>query len=86
MKPINKKNVLNFLKGHKYVVTIEEHNIIGGLGSVISEIISETDRSHKLYRLGVKDTYSKSGSYDYLKKLHGIDSVSIAKKVKSILK
>ncbi len=86
LKPINKKNVLNFLKGHKYVVTIEEHNIIGGLGSVISEIISETDRSHKLYRLGVKDTYSKSGSYDYLKKLHGIDSVSIAKKVKSILK
>jgi transketolase len=86
LKPINKKSVLNFLKGHRFVMTIEEHNILGGLGSIISEIIAESGKGYKLVRLGVKDTYSKSGSYDYLKKIHEIDSVSIAKKVKSFLK
>ena len=47
---------------------LEEHNIIGGLGSAIADVLSELDHHPKLIKLGISDTYSKGGSYDFLKK------------------
>ncbi len=86
IKPINKKKISYFLKKNKFALTIEEHNIIGGLGSAISEIAAESGIPTKIFKLGIDDTYTKSGDYQYLKKLHGIDAKSISNKVKSILK
>jgi transketolase len=86
IKPINKKKILYFLKKNKFALTVEEHNIIGGLGTAISEIAAESGISTRIYKLGIDDSYTKSGDYQYLKKLHGIDAKSISNKVKSILK
>jgi len=86
IKPINKKKISYFLKKNKFALTIEEHNIIGGLGSAISEIAAESGIPTKIFKLGINDSYTKSGDYQYLKKLHGIDAKSISNKVKSILK
>ena len=51
---------------------MEEHNIIGGLGSAVAEVLSEVTSSPKLIRLGVNDFYSSGGSYEYLKNIYGL--------------
>jgi transketolase len=50
----------------KLIVTVEEHNIIGGLGSAIAEKAAELVNSPPLLRLGIKDTFCKVGDYDFL--------------------
>jgi transketolase len=65
IKPLDKEIIKNSLNS-KLFVSIEEHNIIGGLGSAISEILSNLSSKPKLLRLGINDAYSKGGSYKYL--------------------
>ncbi len=67
IKPLNQKKILKFIKKKKLILTLEEHNIIGGLGSAIAEIMSDGGYKTKLIRLGVNDNYVNSGSYEYLK-------------------
>ena len=66
IKPINSKEIINHIKNKKLILTVEEHNIIGGLGSAVSEVLSDCGKNTKLLRLGIKDTYSKGGSYKHL--------------------
>ena len=65
IKPID-KNAIKESCNSKLIVSVEEHNIIGGLGSAISEVVSDLGSKTKLLRLGIKDTYSKGGSYKHL--------------------
>jgi transketolase len=67
----------------KLIVTIEEHNIIGGLGSAVAEAMSEISESPKKISFGINDKYSKGGSYSYLKKEFGIDVDTITKKIQN---
>ncbi len=78
IKPID-KDLMKKLKKIKKIITVEEHNIIGGLGSAICEFLQENKIQIPVERIGIKDKYSKSGSYEYLKKLFKIDSSSIEK-------
>lgn len=73
IKPINSKEIINHIKNKKLILTVEEHNIIGGLGSAISEIISSIEIKAKLVRLGINDQYDKGGSYNYLKDKNGLN-------------
>lgn len=81
IKPFDEKTAAKELKKYKLTVSVEEHNIIGGLGSVISECKSRYGLNGRHIALGVNDEYSKSGSYEYLKSYFGINSSSIAKKI-----
>jgi len=65
IKPIDSGAIKKSLNA-KLFVTLEEHNIIGGLGSAVSEVLSGLGKNTKLLRLGIKDTYSKGGSYKHL--------------------
>lgn len=86
IKPINKGQVINLCKQHQKIVTLEEHSVLGGLGSSIAEISSEHSPSHIL-RIGVDDRFSTHcGSYEYLLKEHGLDESSISKKIDLFLK
>ena len=67
------------------IVTIEEHNIIGGLGSAVAETISKDNKISKLLRLGIQDSYSKSGSYNYLKKINRLVPEKIIEDIKKNL-
>lgn len=77
LKPINEKKLINEISKYNLIVTIEEHNIYGGVASIISEIVSQNELNIKVIPLGIKDKYSKSGSYEFLKKNFGIDKSSI---------
>ena len=82
IKPIDINSIKEACKS-KLIVTVEEHNIIGGLGSAVSENLSSIKGSPKLLSLGINDSYSKGGEYKYLLNKYGLTSEKI---VESILK
>ncbi|MDB4119453.1 hypothetical protein N9570_04700 [Candidatus Pelagibacter sp.] len=83
IKPIDKKKIVEISKKFKLIITVEEHNIIGGLGSAVAEVLSGEISSSKLVRIGADDYYSSGGSYEYLKNIYGL---SVQKIIRTILK
>ena len=69
-KPIDKNIINSQAIKSKLIVTIEEHNILGGLGSAVSEVLTQMNDSPRQLILGIPDTYSKGGSYIFLKEKH----------------
>tara|TARA_B100000900_G_scaffold406003_1_gene416390 strand:+ start:1328 stop:2248 length:921 start_codon:yes stop_codon:yes gene_type:complete len=88
LKPIDKESILKSIKKTKKVITIEEHSIIGGLGSTISEICSEECiELLKFKRMGLKDEFSSVvGDQDFLRKYYEIDSKSIYNEIIKLIK
>lgn len=81
VKPIDKETIIECAKKYKCIITIEEHNIIGGFGSAIAEVVSEIKGEHAyLRKIGLNDTYSSVvGSQEYLRNYYGICSETIEK-------
>ena len=65
----------------KLIVSVEEHNVIGGLGSAISEYKSSLKQSPRQLFLGIKDTYSKGGNYKFLKEKHRLTPEKIVEDI-----
>lgn len=80
IKPIDKETIIKCAKETKKLISVEDHNIIGGLGSSISEVLTE-EYPVKLIRLGVKDTFGKSGKAEDLMKYFKIDKNEIIENV-----
>lgn len=76
IKPIDRDIIVKSAKETKKLISIEDHSIIGGLGGAISEVLTE-EYPCKLIRLGIKDTFGKSGSAVELMKYFGITSTEI---------
>ena len=81
IKPIDKELIIKCAKETKKLVSIEDHNIIGGLGSAISEVLTE-EYSAKLIRMGMKDRFGKSGPAKELLRYFGLTSEDIIAVVK----
>lgn len=71
IKPLDAETILRAVKDAKGVVTVEEHQIIGGMGSAITELLSER-YPLPVIRLGVKDTFGQSGTPDELIEHYGM--------------
>ena len=82
IKPIDKEIVIKSAKETKKLISIEDHSIIGGLGSAIAEVLTEEYPS-KLIRLGIKDTFGKSGNAVELMKYFGLTSEGIIQAIKN---
>jgi transketolase len=79
VKPLDAGAVLSSCERTGAVVTVEEHSIIGGLGSAVAEVIAErASRRLPLRRMGVADTFGESGTADELLEKHGLTAPSIA--------
>ena len=76
IKPIDKEMIVKCAKETKRIITIEDHSIIGGLGSAVCEVLSE-EYPTKVERMGIKDTFGTSGRAEELLKYFGIDSKAI---------
>ncbi len=83
VKPIDEEAIFNELKKSKLIVSVEEHNIIGGLGSAISECIVKFKNSTPMLKIGIDDYYSKGGSYNYLKDLYGLTAEKIVDSIEN---
>lgn len=85
IKPIDEKAVVAAAAKVKCVVTAEEHNIIGGLGSAVAEVLTKTC-PRKMAFVGVEDTFTESGAYKSLLKKYGLSAENIVQKVLHLLK
>ncbi len=81
IKPIDKELIIKCAKETKKLVSIEDHNIIGGIGSAISEVLTE-EYPAKLIRMGMKDRFGKSGPAKELLRYFGLTSEDIIAVVK----
>ena len=80
IKPLDKEVIKKACKT-KLIATVEEHNIIGGLGSAISEYKSTLSSTPKQIFFGIEDTYSKGGSYKFLLEKHNLTGEKVAEKI-----
>src|SRR3989338_6938492 len=81
IKPIDKNLIINLAKKTNCVITAEDHNIIGGLGSAVAEVLSENCPC-LLKRIGMQDKYGESGKPDELYEKYGLNAKSIVNVVK----
>lgn len=78
IKPIDYKSISEIASASKYILTLEEHNIIGGLGGSIAEVISDLPKHGVLMRYGLQDVYtSEVGNQDYLRDFYGLSAEKI---------
>ncbi len=84
IKPIDKEIIIKAAKETKGIITAEEHNIIGGLGSAVAEVLAENHPA-LLKRVGINDTFGESGKPDELMKKYGLTAENIIAKAKEIL-
>ena len=84
IKPIDVQCVLDCAAQTGAIVTVENHSIIGGLGSAVAETLAESIPV-PIERVGVQDEFGEVGQLDYLKKRFGLTSENICEKVKKVL-
>ena len=78
IKPIDTDLIRSLAGQCKRIITVEDHNIIGGLGSAVAEVLAETGYSGTLERLGVQDTYGESGDPGELYEKYGFSANQIS--------
>ncbi len=85
VKPIDKETVTEICGNFDLIVTVEEHNVVGGFGGAVAEVMAETDgRTAKLLRIGLNDEYSVTvGNQKYLRQQYGMDSKAIVSKIEN---
>ncbi len=84
IKPIDKDIIIKAAKETGYIITVEEHSVIGGLGSAVAEVLAE-EYPCKMTRMGVMDKFGQSGKPYELLDLYGLTDKHIVNKVKEVL-
>lgn len=87
VKPLDVNVIQKCAKEFDLIVTCEEHNIVGGFGSAVAEVMAEMrEKKAFLLRIGLNDEYSvKVGNQKYLRAQYGMDAKSIAEKIQEII-
>lgn len=82
VKPLDSDTIRDCAHRYDYIVTVEEHNVVGGFGSAVAEVMAETAESSRLIRLGLNDEYCTIvGSQDYLRGKYGLSAEKIIERV-----
>ena len=83
VKPLDDALVLRFVDEGKAIFTLEEHNVIGGLGSAVGEVIAECGKKARFMRIGLPDSFcSEVGGQEHLRRFYGIDAMSVAARIR----
>ena len=86
LKPFTDTTIVETAASARYgVITLENHSILGGLGTATAEVMAEAGLQQKLVRLGLKDTFAHGGSRPYLMKQYGLDALSLVGAVEQLL-
>jgi len=86
LKPMNHPSVLAALqKAKSGVLSMENHTVVGGLGSILAEKMAENAIGKKLVRIGLPDTFAHGASRPFLMKEYGLDALSLVRKIEDLL-
>ena len=87
VKPLDENAVMEILKKGKPVFTLEEHSLIGGLGSAVADIIAQSDFNPVFRKFGTEDKFSHYvGGHDYIREKFGLTSEKITENILNVLK
>jgi transketolase len=85
LKPFNPEEILQAVSTSRYgVITMENHTIVGGIGSIIAEALAEAGLGKRLIRVGIKDTFAHGASRSYLMKKYGLDALALVKAIEDL--
>ena len=84
IKPIDEEAIVKTAAKTGKIVTVEEHSVIGGLGSAVCDVVAQKAPA-KVMKIGVQDVYGESGPAKELIKKYGLDAESIYEKVKAFV-
>ena len=85
LKPFDRDGLLKAARGKKGIVTLENHTIVGGLGSLVAEILAEEGLGIRLKRLGLNDTFAHGASKPYLMKKYGLDAGALVSAIEGLV-
>lgn len=81
LNPVKLGEIADECRKYRLVLTVEEHNIVGGIGSIISEALAETSKHPRLIRIGTVDSNQVAGNYAYMMEKNGLTAKAIAEKI-----
>jgi len=85
IKPLDEKTILTSARKTKRVLVIQDHQVIGGLGSAVAELLSQKSPT-KMKIMGVNDTFGESGAPDKLWRKYGLSSESVMEEISKLIK
>ena len=86
LKPFDDNNIIDECKDRSIIFSLEEHNVIGGLGSSISDVIATNNLNVRLVKMGLNDVFAIGyGSYNDIKEMNGLKAIDICKIIKENL-
>ncbi|KMT22446.1 transketolase family protein [Clostridium cylindrosporum] len=86
LKPFEDEELLSAIEKSKYgVITMENHSVIGGLGSIIADAMAERGIGKRLYKIGIKDVFLHGASKAYLMKEYGLDAIALIEAVEKVV-
>lgn len=85
IKPLDEDLVRDLASRHRAVLTVENHSVVGGLGSAVAETLAEAGIAKPFARLGVKDVFAEGGSTNFLLAKYGMDSNAIVERARQLL-
>ena len=81
LKPVDSEYLQGLMIKRVPIYTVEEHSLVGGLGSTVASFVSEKDYSIPIRKIGIPDQYGETGDYAYLKNLYGLTANAIASRI-----
>ena len=81
LKPIDEELIIHAAEWSKMLVTVEDHTVVGGLGSAVADVLSEQDGMPSLYKIGLNDIFPESAPPNDLYDKYGLSSGEIARQV-----
>lgn len=81
VKPLDGATIIEHVKKTRFVITVENHSITGGLGSAVCELLAEY-YPLPVHRIGVNDTFGQSGKWDFLLEYYGLNSARLKDTIK----
>ena len=81
LKPVNEQEIADFCFAHKQVVTIENHQIVTGLGSLVAEIASDIGGGPKITRIGIPNRWAPGGTLPYIREQLSLDAAVLASRI-----
>jgi len=81
LKPVNENEIVDYCFAHEQIVTIENHQIVTGLGGLVSEIVSGVGRGPRITRMGIPNRWAPGGTLPYIREQLGLDAEKLASRI-----
>ena len=86
IKPLDNELVLKYARSSKAMLTIENHQIMNGLGSAVCEVIAENGVCLPMKRIGINDLFGEVGTQSYLQERYGLTAENVVKQAEKLIK